>query len=145
MQIGADAGTSGLPGDRAWVGFGVLRERDSGEGVDFDLILDLGRLPSTGVVTRTYRAGHNLGFYRFVGYTGLGPNGQPLGDLIPLADVRFPFDPFLQGRYRLDGIPVERWGYGPVIEESYSVGVSGLASVRITDTETGYSQVYRLG
>jgi hypothetical protein len=65
--------------------------------------------------------------------------------VIPLADVRFPFDPFLQGRYRLDGIAVERWGYGPVVEESYAIGAAGLASVRITDTETGYSQVYRLG
>ncbi len=145
MQIGADVGTSAVPGDRAWQGFGVLRDRDSGDGVDFDLILDLGDVPASGVVTRTYRAGHNLGWYRFVGYTALGPNGQPLGDVIPLADVRFPFDPFLQGRYRLDGIVVERWGYGPVIEESYAIGPSGLASVRITDTETGYSQVYRLG
>lgn len=145
MQSGADGGTSSSLGERAWLGFGVLRERDSGEGVDFDLILDLGSVPASGVVTRTYRAGHNLGWYRFVGYTALGPNGQPLGDLIPLADVRFPFDPFLQGRYRLDGIPVERWGYGPVIEESYSIEAGGLASVRITDTETGYSQVYGLG
>lgn len=145
MQIGVDAGSSALPDARAWVGFGVLRERDSGDGVDFDLILDLGRLPASGVVTRTYRAGHNLGWYRFVGYTALGANDQPLGELIPLADVRFPFDPFLQGRYRLDGIPVQRWGYGPVIEESYTVGAGGLASVRITDTETGYSQVYGLG
>jgi hypothetical protein len=40
---------------------------------------------------------------------------------------------------------VERWGHGPVIEESYAIGAAGLASVRITDTETGYSQVYRLG
>ncbi len=145
MQSGADAGTSSLLGERAWVGFGVLRERDSGTGVDFDLILDLARVPPSGVVTRTYRAGHNLGWYRFVGYTALGPNGQPIGDLIPLAEVRFPFDPFLQGRYRLDGIAVERWGYGPVIEESYAVEAGGLASVRITDTETGYSQVYGLG
>jgi hypothetical protein len=41
VQIGADAGASVVPGDRAWRGFGVLRERDSGDGVDFDLILDL--------------------------------------------------------------------------------------------------------
>ena len=145
MQSGADGGTSTPPGERAWLGFGVLRDRDGGDSVDFDLILDLGRVPATGVVTRTYRAGHNLGWYRFVGYTALGPNGQPLGDLIPLAEVRFPFDPFLQGRYRLDGIAVERWGYGPVIEESYAVEASGFTSVRITDTETGYSQVYGLG
>ena len=134
-----------MPGDRAWLGFGVLRERGSGQVVDFDLILDLGSVPASGVVTRTYRAGHNLGWYRFVGYTALAPDGQPLGDLIPLADVRFPFDPFLQGRYRLDGIAVERWGYGPVIEGSYAVGAGGRASVRITDLETGYSQVYGLG
>jgi hypothetical protein len=61
VQIGADAGASVVPGDRAWRGFGVLRERDSGDGVDFDLILDLGDPPASGVVTRTYRAGHNLG------------------------------------------------------------------------------------
>lgn len=144
MQIGADAGKAAMPGDRGWLGFGVMRDRDSGDGADFDLILDLDRPADAGPVTRTYRAGHNLGLYRFVGYTELGSNGQPVGDLVPLAVVRFPYDPFLQGRYRLDGIPVERWGYGPVIEESYAVQ-GGLASVRITDTETGYSQVYRLG
>jgi len=52
LHLAATGGTDGL---------NVLRERDSGEGVDFDLILDLGNLPASGVVTRTYRAGHNLG------------------------------------------------------------------------------------
>ena len=55
--------------------------------------------------------------------------------------MRLPFDPFLQGRFRLADIPVERWGYGPVIEESYVVGTGGVVSLRITDTETGFSQV----
>jgi hypothetical protein len=40
---------------------------------------------------------------------------------------------------------VERWGHGPVVEESYRVDANGIVSVRITDTDTGYSQVYGLG
>ena len=142
MEIGVDAPVR--IGDRELLGFGVLRDRDHGNGVDFDLIIDWFDLPASGVVVRTYRAGHNLGWYRFVGYTALDDGGQPLGDLVPLAEVRFPFDPYLQGRSRLDGVPVQRWGYGPLVEERYSVSAAGNASVRITDTETGYRQVYGL-
>ena len=142
MDIGVDPPPT--IGDREWLGFGVLRDREDGNGADFDLIIDRFDLPASGVVTRTYRASHNLGWYRFVGYTALDADGRPRGELVPLADVRFPFDPFLQGRSWLDAVPVERWGYGPMVEERYSVSAAGSASVRITDTETGYSQVYGL-
>ena len=142
MEFGADSPTT--IGDREWQGFGVLREQDGGQGVLFDLIIDRRALPASRVVTRRYRANHNLGWYRFVGYTSLDRAGRPVGDLVPLAEVRFPFDPFLQGRSQLDGVPVQRWGHGPIVEEAYSVTPNGIASVRITDTETGYSQVYGL-
>ncbi|MGV8907609.1 MAG: hypothetical protein ACOH1Y_01380 [Propionicimonas sp.] len=142
MEFGADSPV--MVGDREWQGFGVLREQDAGRAVLFDLIIDRSALPASGVVTRRYRANHNLGCYRFVGYTSLDTGGQPIGALVPLAEVRFPFDASLQGRSRLDGVPVQLWGHGPIVEEAYSVNAAGIASVRITDTDTGYSQVYGL-
>ena len=51
----------------------------------------------------------------------------------------------LQGRRGLDDVPVERFDHGPVVEETYIVDRNGIVRVRITDTETGYSQVYALG
>lgn len=142
MEFGADSPP--MIGEREWQGFGVLREQDGGREMLFDLIIDRRALPSSRMVTRRYRANHNLGWYRFVGFTSLDAGGQPVGDLVPLAEVRFPFDPFLQGRSQLDDVPVQRWGHGPIVEEAYSVNPGGIASVRITDTETGYSQVYGL-
>jgi hypothetical protein len=104
MDIGADVGSSPTPGRRDLLGFGVLRGRVGDLDDKFDLILHRGMEPASGVVnTRTYRAGHNLGVYRFVGYSAVDDAGRPEGDFVPLAEVRFPFDPFLQGRHRLDG------------------------------------------
>lgn len=148
LAIAADPASGYSLTDRLWRGFGVFRELDRGRAIGFDQLVDRNTaLPAHGelVVTRRYRAVHNVGWYRFVEYADVDAAGEPSGDLAPIAEVRFPFDPSLQGRARLDHVPVERWGHGPTVEEAYRVDPNGIVSVRITDTSTGYSQVYGLG
>ncbi len=148
LAIAADAGSGFSLTDRLWRGFGVFRELDAGRAIGFDQLVDRDTaLPARGelMIRRRYQAAHNVGWYRFVEYTGVDAAGEPTGDLAPFAEVRFPFDPSLQGRYRLDGVAVERRDHGPVVEETYTVDGNGIVSVRITDTETHYSQVYALG
>jgi hypothetical protein len=148
LAIAADPTSGYSLADRLWRGFGVFRELDRGRAIGFDQLVDRNTaLPTHGElhVTRRYQAVHNVGWYRFVEYTAVDAHGEPTGDLAPFTEVHFPFDPSLQGRAVLDGVPVERWGHGPVVEESYRVDANGIVSVRITDTDTGYSQVYGLG
>jgi molecular chaperone DnaK (HSP70) len=148
LAIAADPASGFSLADRLWRGFGVFRELDRGRAVGFDQLVDRAtELPTHGelTVTRRYRAAHNVGWYRFVEYADVAADGEPRGDLAPFAEVRFPFDPALQGRYVLDAVPVERWNHGPLVEETYRIDPNGIVSVRITDTATGYSQVYALG
>jgi molecular chaperone DnaK (HSP70) len=148
LAIAADPASGFSLADRLWRGFGVFRELDRGRAVGFDQLVDRATaLPTHGelTVTRRYRAVHNVGWYRFVEYADVAADGEPRGDLAPFAEVRFPFDPALQGRYVLDAVPVERWNHGPLVEETYRIDPNGIVSVRITDTATGYSQVYALG
>jgi molecular chaperone DnaK (HSP70) len=148
LAIAADPSSGFALADRLWRGFGVFRELDGGRAVGFDQLVDRNtQLPAFGELTvaRRYRAAHNVGWYRFVEYSGVDADGEPRGDLAPFAEVRFPFDPSLQGRFVLDAVPVERRDGGPMVEESYRIDANGILSVRITDTTTGYSQVYGLG
>ena len=147
LAIAADPSSGYSLSDRLWRGFGVFRELEGGRAVGFDQLVDREtELPASGALTirRRYRAAHNVGWYRFVEYSGVDGGGEPSGDLAPFAEVRFPFDPSLQGRYRLDRVPVERRDPGPLVEETYTVDPNGIVSVRITDTQTHYSQVYSL-
>ena len=48
------------------------------------------------VVTRRYKAVHNIGWFRFVEYSSVDDQGEPRGDLAPVGEVVFPFDPALQ-------------------------------------------------
>jgi molecular chaperone DnaK (HSP70) len=146
LAIAADPTSGYSLADRLWRGVGVFRELDRGRAVGFDQLIDRNTaLPARDqlTVTRRYQAAHNVGWYRFVEYASVDAHGEPLGDLAPIAEVRFPFDPSLQGRFALD-VPVERWDHGPVVEESYRIDPNGLVSVRITDTATGYSQIFGL-
>jgi len=148
LAIAADPASGYSLVDRLWRGFGVFRELDAGRAVGFDQLIDRATaVPSHGelTLTRRYRAAHNVGWYRFVEYSALAADGSPSGDLAPFAEVRFPFDPSLQGRYVLDAVPVERWDHGPLVEESYRIDPNGIVSVRLSDLDTGYSQVYGLG
>lgn len=148
LAIAADPASGFSLSDRLWRGFGVFRERDAGRAVGFDQLVDRHTaLPTHGelVVRRRYRAAHNVGWFRFVEYADVDAAGEPRGDLAPFAEVRFPFDPGLQGRRMLDAISVQRVPDGPLVEEEYRIDPAGIVSARITDTTTGFSQVYALG
>ncbi|MGO1228116.1 MAG: Hsp70 family protein [Brachybacterium sp.] len=135
--------------DRLSRGIGVFREADSGEGVTFDQVLTPeAPLPQTGStsVTRHYTAAHNLGWFRYVEHPALDDAGEPRGDLVPFADVLFPFDPALRelGAAELAAVTVERREGGPEIEETYTVDTAGIVTVRITDLSSGFSREHGL-
>ena len=147
LAIAADPDSGFTLADRLWRGFGVFRERESGQGIGFDQIFSREEaLPVAGVttVTRRYRAAHNLGWFRYVEYSGVDDAGEPRGDLVPFAEVMFGFDPVLQGRDSLAGIPIERRPDGPLIEECYTIDPRGIVEVRLTDLDTGFSRSYGL-
>lgn len=164
LAIAADRTAGFTLRDRLSRGFGVFREREGGAAVSFDPVLDRSLLtaevvgaPSDAepvVVTRRYQAAHNIGWFRFVEYSGVDDQGEPRGDLAPVAEIVFPFDPDLQARSAagtdpasaaeaLRGTPIVRQA-GPVVEERYTVDPAGIVSVTITDTGTGYRQEHVL-
>jgi molecular chaperone DnaK (HSP70) len=165
LAIAADRTAGFSLRDRLSRGFGVFREREGGTAVSFDPVLDRSLLtaevvgmPSSAeavVVTRRYQAAHNIGWFRFVEYSGVDDQGEPRGDLAPVAEIVFPFDPALQAQHpvardgsapdteALRGTPVVRQA-GPIVEERYTVDPAGIVSVAITDLSTGYRQEHLL-
>jgi molecular chaperone DnaK len=128
--------------------FGVFRETLAGEDVCFDPIVPKGaQLPAAGqppfVVTRTYRAAHNIGHFRFVECSRLR-DGRPDGDVTPYDPVLFPFDPELDDDEDLRCRPVRRRDDGPDIEERYVVTSGGAVEVTLTTRPARLSRTFRL-
>ena len=166
LAIAADSAAGFSLRDRLSRGFGVFREREGGTAVSFDPVLDrslrtadaLGTSTSAEpvVVTRRYRAAHNIGWFRFVEYSSVDDQGEPRGDLAPVAQIVFPFDPELQrtAREATDGAPVDpsllhetpivRLEAGPLLEERYTVDSAGIIELSLTDLTTGYRQEHVL-
>lgn len=168
LAIAADPESTFSMADRLSRGFGVFREADAGQGVAFDQIFTRDApVPESGeiTVTRRYEAAHNLGWFRYVEHTSVDADGEPRGDLIPFAEVVFPFDPALRGADAapstgaaadaadatdstaepdLSGVPVERRPGGPLIEETYTIDPAGIVTVSIEDLTTGYRREYGL-
>jgi molecular chaperone DnaK (HSP70) len=165
LAIAADSAAGFSLRDRLSRGFGVFREREGGTAVSFDPVLDRSLLttevvggPASSepvVVTRRYQAAHNIGWFRFVEYSSVDDQGEPRGDLAPVAEIVFPFAPELQphladasaqppyAAQELRGTPIVRWS-GPMVEERYTVDPAGIISVAITDLSTGYRQEHVL-
>lgn len=139
LAIAADR-TSGFSlTDRLSRGFGVFREAEGGQRVQFDPIFDRTTPVSRqAVVERSYQAAHNVGWFRFVEYSRLDDDAQPRGDLSPYADVVFPFAPELRDVSDLRRVPVVRRDGGPRIRERYALDPDGLVSVSICDLDSGY-------
>jgi molecular chaperone DnaK (HSP70) len=136
--------------DRASRTFAVFREAGGGSEIVLDPIfareevLPVSEEPT--VSTRSYRAAHNIGHYRFFECTAVDERGKPSGDMAVCRDVLFPFDPALAERADLDSIPVERrGGDGPCIVEHYSLDQNGIVHVRIRNADNGYERAYRIG
>ncbi len=128
--------------------FGVFREAHAGADVVFDPIVSKdASLPADGraplVVSRTYRAAHNIGHFRFVECSRL-VNGRPDGDVMPYDPVLFPFDPALNDRDDLGRQPVGRWNDGPQVEERYVVAPGGAVEVTLTTQPAGFRRTFRL-
>jgi len=128
--------------------FGVFREALAGEDVCFDPIVPKGaQLPAVGqppfIVTRSYRAAHNIGHFRFVECSRLR-DGRPDGDVTPYEPVFFPFDPDLDDDDDLRGRPVRRRDGGPDVEERYVVTSGGAVEVTLTTRPARLSRTFRL-
>ncbi len=128
--------------------FGVFREAHAGADVVFDPIVPKdASLPADGhtplIVSRTYRAAHNIGHFRFVECSRL-VNGRPDGDVMPYDPVLFPFDPALYDRDDLGRQPVGRWNDGPQVEERYVVAPGGAVEVTLTTQPAGFKRTFRL-
>jgi molecular chaperone DnaK (HSP70) len=134
--------TSPLVRDRLTRHFGVFREAERGTHAVFDPVFTKGTpMPGSGadplVVTRRYRAAHNIGHFRFVESAEVDTQGHPVGDITPHADVLFPFDTSLQPG-TLDAVPIARMANGgPMVEERYEVDAAGVVAVTITDLDSG--------
>ncbi|GBE67859.1 molecular chaperone [Mycobacterium sp. MFM001] len=134
--------------DRLSRHFGVFREAHAGEDVSFDPIVSKGvQLPTDGqpplVVTRSYRAAHNIGHFRFVECSGLR-DGRPDGDVTPYDPVFFPFDPDLNDEPDLCRRPVSRRDDGPDVEERYVVTPGGAVEVTLTTRPDRVTRTFRL-
>lgn len=124
-------------------GFGVFRELNAGRETSFDPIFDRSAVPGAGTLIRRYRAAHTVGWFRFVEYSSLGAGGEPQGDIVPLAEVRFPFVGDLT-RSELARWPVEPLDTAPLVEERYTVDDSGLVQVEIVNLDGGYRRRFTL-
>ena len=150
LAIAADPDSGLLLRDRLSRGFGVFRERDAGTGVLVDTLADPSTpLPAEGerTITRRYRAAHDVGWFRFVEHGPLDAAGEPRGDLVPHAQVVFPFAPELRAPEQaatLADRPVHARPDGPEIAETYTVDAAGVITLRISDLDTGYTQRHGL-
>lgn len=148
LAIAADPNSDYTLSDRLSRGFGVFRETDEGQRLQFDSIFDRDQTLVTGAelrIQRRYRAAHNIGWYRFAEYAELS-DSQPAGDIVPYEDVIVPFTSELQAAgVDLTSTPVVRTGEAHHVEESYLVDQHGIVSVTITDLDTGYSQTHQFG
>jgi molecular chaperone DnaK len=133
--------------DRLSRHFGVFREGGEGRDVVFDTIFEKGTpLPAPGeppvVVTRRYRAAHDVGHFRFLECSRL-TDGRPDGDVTPWDEAWFPFEPLLRAA-DLSSAPIRRREGGPEIAEAYALGSEGAVTVTVTDATDGFARTFRL-
>lgn len=127
---------------------GVFREAQAGTDIVFDPIVPKDTaLPAAGepplVITRTYRAAHNIGRFRFVECSRI-VDGRPDGDVTPYAPVLFPFDPDLHSDRHLARREVVRRDAGPDVEERYVITPGGGVEVSLTTRPDGFTRRFRL-
>jgi molecular chaperone DnaK (HSP70) len=132
--------------------FGLWRESDDGRNIVFDLIFPRGaKLPAPGEPAlrceRAYRPAHNIGHFRYLECTHLGPHGQPTGEITNWDEVLFPFDRQLQQAQDLAAQPVSRFAapQGFLVREDYTCDASGNLRVTISTEPTGYARQYSIG
>ena len=150
LAIQADAASGYKLREMFTRNFGVWRESDAGRRMIFDPIFPRGtRLPGAGepplTVRRFYQAAHNIGHFRYIEASEVGPDCQPAGDIAVWDEILFPFDPALADSRPLEGIPVERSGAAEQIEEQYGCDAAGVVTVTIRNVTSDYQRQFRLG
>lgn len=149
LAITADADSGYTLTERFTRYFGVWREAENGHQVAFDPIFSkdtpLPRDESRLVDSRSYRPAHNIGCFRYLECSQL-QNGQPVGEITPWDEVRFPLDPSLSEASDLRRVEIHRSPgvENQVIRELYSCDPSGVIQVRIANQTAGYEREYRL-
>jgi molecular chaperone DnaK (HSP70) len=150
LSIAADGGSGFELVDRYARTFGVFREGEGGREITFDPIFTPEtELPSARgqrlTETRSYRAAHNVGHFRFFECNAIDGTGRPRGDMALYGDVYFPFDRALHQAPDLAGVRIERRGeQGPPVLERYSLDDKGIVEIVIRDVESGFERTYRL-
>ncbi len=152
LAIQADASAGYVLREMFTRNFGVWREGQGGRNVVFDQLFPRGaRLPGHGepplVNSRRYFPVHNVGHFRYLECSQLRPDGQPAGDITVWDEIRFPFDPALQGLSELTNVPVAHstTAAKQEIEEKFSCDSTGAVTVTISNITSSYSRDYRLG
>ena len=128
--------------------FGVWREAEGGADKVFDpLICKDHASEGPLVIERRYRPTHAIGHLRFLECGALDAAGQPVQDLVPWAEIYFPYDPELADRDELAAVPNSRRSdlLSSVIAETYTYATDGTISVRIENVSRGYARTYALG
>ncbi|MDO5644853.1 MAG: Hsp70 family protein [Dermabacter sp.] len=145
LAIAADPTSEYRLTDRLSRGFGVFREAHGGAASfhpifdpDVTLGFDAPRFE------HTYEAVHTVGHLRFMEYSSLDANGQPIGDLTPLTTVLVPYDPALQDGRDLAEVPVTALRRPRRFRETYSVSDAGVIVLEVTDLATGHTTVSRM-
>jgi len=130
--------------------FGVWREQHDGRDKIFDLIFEknIPVDPEAGRhrIVRRYRPAHNIGRLRYLECSGLGPGGEPQGDITPWQEVVFPYDPELKDRKKLSGLKVEKRQdlSGQDIVETYLYDRGGAIELEIENRTAGYGKKFTL-
>jgi len=128
--------------------FGVWREGEGGVDKIFDRLIDKDTATDGPlVIRRRYRPTHSVGHLRFLECGSLDEAGQPQGDLVPAAEIYFPYDPRLAERDDVASAPVERRPelLAEEIVETYTYAPDGTIDVRIENLSRGYARRFALG
>jgi molecular chaperone DnaK (HSP70) len=142
LALAADPDANVLVREAVTRHFGVWREGQGGADKVFDPLI--GKDAEAGVVRRRYRPAHTVGHLRFVECGALDDAGQPVQDLVPWADVVFPYTGDVPDAEAARA-PVERTDVRDEIAETYTYGADGTISVRIENLSRGYARTFELG
>jgi hypothetical protein len=86
---------------------------------------------------------------RFLECGALDSAGQPVQDLVPCADVYFPYDPALATAKAGELARASNSRRPELMEseiaETYTYGADGTISVRIENVSRGYNRTFSLG
>ncbi|MEJ7618585.1 MAG: Hsp70 family protein [Pyrinomonadaceae bacterium] len=151
LAIGGSADEGYTLRERFTRHFGVWREAAEGREITFDVIFGKDTPLPEGpgeklTAARRYRAGHNVGHFRYLECGRVEHQGHPVGDMTFWDEIYFPLAPDLQHEQEtLAVFPVERTPESEqIIEELYSCDRAGIIEVEILNRTANYRRGYSL-